>query len=402
MHTAQVIKKSQSLKVRVLIVGLGPAGAACGIGLANRGISVLALDKAHFPRDKICGDALPLYAQRLLDHLGLNDCAPELLYRSTIFERGSTHAKTIIHGSPIPGWKLNVDGVQTQTPCLQGIRRFDLDNWLVGCCQNRQLPMRFGWRVEKMKWDEASSQWWVEGKISNRYGVKEGNFSITAEIVVGCDGAASTIQRHCRRISDRQPQALASRFYLKSHDDIRLDGNYACRTSRIDYRWPGETTYAWAFAVPGGFNCGVAAMPLPMTPTPKRGAELLQLTYDWRNELKRLMPSSSSIIQPSFIHTNQKDQISTMGIPVIHPSHQLRPPTGVMLTGDAASLVDPHQGHGIDRAFESGGLAALIIRQGIEKGHGPEQMTQHYQARLEARSRYWRRGWQKLKHELIA
>ena len=399
MKSDQAIDKSHRVKVKVLIVGLGPAGGACGMGLADRGINVLALDKAHFPRDKICGDALPLFAQRFVHHLGLNDRIPALFCRSAIFERGSIHANKIINGNLIPGWKVNVDGVQTQSPCLQAIRRFDLDNWLVDCCKNSRLPMRFGWRVERMKWKEASLQWLIEGTISNRDGVREGSFSIEAEIVVGCDGAASTIQRHCRRINDRQPQALASRFYVKSPENPHINGNKAYRISRIDYRWPGETTYAWAFAIPGGFNCGVAAMPLPMTTTPKRGFELLQLTRDWSKEIKRLIPNSSSIIQPPHNQTHLKDQISTMGIPVIHPSHQQRPPAGIILTGDAASLVDPHQGHGIDRAFESGGLAASVILQGIEKGHGPERMTKHYQAQLEPRIRNWRKGWQQLKCE---
>ena len=397
MKADQTFVSNERLKVKVLIVGLGPAGTACGMGLARRSISVLALDRAYFPRDKICGDALPLFAQGLVNHLGINDRAPEMLCHSEIFERGSIHAKKIMHGKSIPGWRINVDGVQTQKPCLQAVKRFDLDNWLVDCCANRQLPMRFGWQVQKMRWEETLKQWLVEGKINSPDGVKVGQFLVAAEIVVGCDGAASTIQRHCRRINDRQPHALASRFYLKSPDDLCISRNKDCLISRIDYRWPGETSYAWAFAVPGGFNCGVAAMPLPMTPTPKRGFELLQLTRDWSKEIKQLV--SSSIIQPSLIHTHQDVQISTMAIPVIHPSHQQRPPAGIMLTGDAASLVDPHQGHGIDRALESGGLAASVIRQGIEEGHGPERMTQHYQARLEARTRKWRKGWQQLKCE---
>ena len=49
----------ESRDVQVLIVGLGPAGAACGMALAGSGLEELALDRAHFPRDKICGDALP-------------------------------------------------------------------------------------------------------------------------------------------------------------------------------------------------------------------------------------------------------------------------------------------------------------------------------------------------------
>ena len=42
----------------VLIVGAGPAGAACAMVLAQTGLSVAILDKAAFPRDKTCGDAL--------------------------------------------------------------------------------------------------------------------------------------------------------------------------------------------------------------------------------------------------------------------------------------------------------------------------------------------------------
>ena len=42
----------------VLIVGAGPAGAATAIALGNSALSVGLLDKAKFPRDKTCGDAL--------------------------------------------------------------------------------------------------------------------------------------------------------------------------------------------------------------------------------------------------------------------------------------------------------------------------------------------------------
>ena len=45
-------------RVQVLIVGLGPSGTACGMELAKSGLDVLAIDRAHFPRDNICGDAL--------------------------------------------------------------------------------------------------------------------------------------------------------------------------------------------------------------------------------------------------------------------------------------------------------------------------------------------------------
>jgi flavin-dependent dehydrogenase len=45
-------------KFDVVIAGAGPAGSACAIKLAESGLKVALLDKATFPRDKTCGDAL--------------------------------------------------------------------------------------------------------------------------------------------------------------------------------------------------------------------------------------------------------------------------------------------------------------------------------------------------------
>ncbi len=56
----------------VAVVGGGPAGAAAAISLARQGREVVLVDKATFPRDKICGDGLTAGALRLLDELGLD------------------------------------------------------------------------------------------------------------------------------------------------------------------------------------------------------------------------------------------------------------------------------------------------------------------------------------------
>ncbi len=62
---------STTSRADVVVVGGGPAGAAAATTLARGGVRVVLLDKARFPRDKICGDGLTTGALRRLDALGL-------------------------------------------------------------------------------------------------------------------------------------------------------------------------------------------------------------------------------------------------------------------------------------------------------------------------------------------
>ena len=56
----------------VVVVGAGPAGVAAAVTLARAGRDVTLVDKARFPRDKVCGDGLTAGALRLLERPDLN------------------------------------------------------------------------------------------------------------------------------------------------------------------------------------------------------------------------------------------------------------------------------------------------------------------------------------------
>ena len=56
-------------QTKVLIVGAGPAGTTCGLLLKQRNIDCILIDRATFPRDKICGGGLTPRSYKLLSRL---------------------------------------------------------------------------------------------------------------------------------------------------------------------------------------------------------------------------------------------------------------------------------------------------------------------------------------------
>ena len=55
----------------VLVVGAGPGGAAAAYHLARHGVDVTLVDRATFPRDKVCGDGLTPRGVAAIDRMGI-------------------------------------------------------------------------------------------------------------------------------------------------------------------------------------------------------------------------------------------------------------------------------------------------------------------------------------------
>ena len=56
----------------VIVVGSGPGGAVAAARLAQQGKSVLLADRQSFPRDKVCGDGLPVHVMLMLREMGID------------------------------------------------------------------------------------------------------------------------------------------------------------------------------------------------------------------------------------------------------------------------------------------------------------------------------------------
>lgn len=356
-------------RVQVLIVGLGPAGTACGMELAKSGLDVLAIDRAHFPRDKICGDALTGDALRFLRE---NNIPSKIIQRSVNETRKPSHTELTPILAEASGYSLQGTALRQKTASFQSIRRIDLDNWLVECCARAGLPMEFGWQMQTLHRLSASDPWCVAGTIRSRKGQVQERFEVTAEVVVGCDGVSSVVQNLTREQHAPRPIALASRRYSRRDEVENPD------VSLMDYQWPRNPSYAWRFSVTGGTNAGIYWCHHRDIP-PLSGRDLLALTR---------------------LHAPRGDAIRTWGIPVLTEDPLPQSPSGILLTGDAASLVDPMIGHGIDRAIHSGELAGQILSKGFQTGCTVEAITRTYENNLECRRVEWQRSFKEMDNML--
>ncbi|MFA5862892.1 MAG: FAD-dependent monooxygenase, partial [Candidatus Thermoplasmatota archaeon] len=72
----------------VIVVGGGPGGATCATFLAKDGLRVLLLDKARFPRDKVCGDAISGKSATVLREMGIDplvEAQPHAIAEGVVF-----------------------------------------------------------------------------------------------------------------------------------------------------------------------------------------------------------------------------------------------------------------------------------------------------------------------------
>src|SRR5262245_50661666 len=101
----------------VLICGAGPAGTSAALVLARAGARVLVVDRARFPRHKLCGDTLNPGALAVLDRLGVGGAA----------QSGLPISGMIVTGEP----DVRVEGRYSGTLVGRSLARTELDAALV-------------------------------------------------------------------------------------------------------------------------------------------------------------------------------------------------------------------------------------------------------------------------------
>jgi len=308
----------------VVIVGAGPSGSTTAYYLAKEGFNVLLVDKFNFPRDKTCGDGLTPRALHILDDMGLLDTLHQVGHRSYKLELISPKGHT---ASALFPKKENMCDYVLVVP------RLILDNVILERAltsgANFQTPVRVtGIEQEKNTVLVTGEQ-------------RAKAITFRARMVIYATGANTKLLLNTGLLKKMPQMVLAARAY---YDDITSTiDTVQCRLDNVPL--PG---YGWVFPLSdtsanvgiGLFHGGLASRWMPKT---------AHSAFDFFIQSPPLQKLLDGARQASPIK----------GFP-IRVDFARSPSFGerTMIIGEAAGLVNPVTGEGIDYGMESGKMAA--------------------------------------------
>ena len=320
----------------VVVVGAGPAGAAAAILLAERGFTVTLLDKAAFPRPKICGEYLSPEAARILDRLGVLKAVDQAGAQPLRGMKIVAPDGTVLDGRyPTAGpWRGYRD-------YALAIPREALDRLLVERARSLPVDFRERHRVTGLLLTESGDVAGVRAQDENG-----GQHALHARLVVGADGRSSVV---AESLGLKRPHALR-RMALIQH----VAGLEELGERGEIYIDPPD--YAILNPVlPGLVNLGLV-VPLAHA-APWRG----RLETFFRARLKQLRH-----LAPRLEGMEPAGPLMAMG-PLAYRVDDPRA-GGVLLAGDAAGFYDPFTGEGLYTALRSAELLAETAHSALKRG----------------------------------
>lgn len=315
-----------------LIVGGGPAGSTCARKLVQQGMAVTVLDKAQFPRNKVCaGWITPAVVEALqLDTAAYaNEC---VLQPITAFRTG------LIRGGEV---ETRYAGAVSY-----GIRRCEFDHYLL---RRSGAELRLGEALKSL--ERHAGRWIVNGAIET-------------PLLIGAGGHFCPVARHLgAKLGAGEPAVAAKEIEFEMKPEQRADCRVSGDTPEL-YFCRDFKGYGWCFRKGDYLNIGLG----------REGHEGLA---------GQLEDFCDFLRQRGRIPANIPDRFHGHAYLLRGHSARTLADEGVLLIGDAAGLAYPESGEGIRPAVESGLIAAAVVADA--RGDYSRQRLQPYGERLSTR-----------------
>jgi geranylgeranyl reductase family protein len=308
-----------------VVVGAGPAGCVAAIVLARAGVQVLMVDRARFPRHKLCGDTVNPGALAILRQMGL-DAA----------ESGLPISGMIVTG---PGG-ARVDADYRRNFTGRSLTRHDLDHALVKAAERAGVEIEEEVVVERPLLDQARRA--VSGVVMRS---KRGRLAeVHARLVIAADGRESRLARSLSLARYAvEPRRWAVGSYFANVAGLTSKGEMHIRADR----------YIGVAPLPGGLAnaCVVTASRLCL----REPYALLNDSLKNEPALADRFQSAEMVARPVILGPLAVE-CAAPGMP------------GLLLAGDAAGFIDPMTGDGLRFALRGAELAAAEALRMLETG----------------------------------
>ncbi|PLX03840.1 MAG: hypothetical protein C0595_05605 [Marinilabiliales bacterium] len=331
----------------VIIAGAGPSGCSTALSLANSELKIALIDKAIFPREKICGDGLTVDTQNQLKKL-----SPRLFEKIQSYQK-----RKIIQGCLITstkGYKNYFEFSKGHQPYI--IERALFDNeLLMECKRHENIHV-------------------LEDTLLNDCIITDDDVTVTSskgtfksKMIVGADGVNSVIAKIINPNKAKQTLFGSSlRAYYSNVKDIEYQDAFEIHF--LKDLIPG---YFWIFPMFNNtYNVGIGMNNKIMK---KRGIKLSDMFNDIVNNDPRF--------KERFKDANLEGGIKAFRIPAFNRYKKIYGKR-VLLVGDSANIVDPLSGEGIANALRTGRFAGDHIKKCFAANNFSKDFNKSYYKRI--------------------